>query len=141
MKTTKEAYIALLKAADDARKRSYSPYSGKTVGAALLTKSGKIYTGANIESASFSPTVCAERVAFFSAVHSGERDFEAIAVSGGDAGCEPADKFPPCGVCRQVMAEFCDSDFKIIVGTEGDEEEYTLDDILPLRFGKSEMGI
>ena len=139
-KITKEAYISLLKKADDARAASYSPYSSKAVGAALLTKSGKIYTGANIESASFSPTVCAERVAFFSAVHAGERDFEAIAVSGGDAGMPAQEKLPPCGVCRQVMAEFCDDDFKIIVGTPEHAEEYTLAEMLPLRFGKAEMG-
>ena len=139
-KISKEAYLSLLLKADEARAQSYSPYSNKSVGAALLCASGKIYTGANIESASFSPTVCAERVAFFSAVHAKERDFEAIAVSGGDVGQPAQDKFHPCGVCRQVMAEFCDDDFKIIVGTKDNAEEYTLAEILPLRFGKAEMG-
>lgn len=124
-----------------AREKSYCPYSGKSVGAALLCRDGKIYTGANIESASFSPTVCAERVAFFRALHDGARDFVAIAVSGGDKDMPSQEKFPPCGVCRQVMAEFCESDFIIVMGSPKSLEVYTLGEILPLSFGKGEMNV
>ncbi|MBR0508119.1 MAG: cytidine deaminase, partial [Clostridia bacterium] len=99
----------LLKLAAEARNHSYSPYSHYAVGAALLTKDGRIYQGCNIESASFTPTICAERTAFFKAVFDGVREFSAIAVIG--TGVLPA---YPCGVCRQVMAEFCDSGFEII---------------------------
>ena len=126
----------LFEKALEARKLSYCPYSNISVGAALLAKSGKIYTGANIESASFSPTVCAERVAFFNAVHAGEREFTAIAVAGGEKEKEQKNKFPPCGVCRQVMAEFCEGDFKIILS---ETDVYTLDEILPERFNKKFM--
>ena len=94
----------LLLKAIEAREASYSPYSNISVGAALLTKSGKVYLGQNIENASFSPTVCAERVAFFKAISEGERDFAAIAIVGEKHGNEPSGNFPPCGVCRQVMA-------------------------------------
>ena len=97
----------LYRLADEARKKAYAPYSKITVGAALLAKSGKIYTGSNIENAAFSPSICAERVAFCAAIHAGERDFVAIAVAGGEEGKGAKDSFPPCGVCRQVMAEFC----------------------------------
>ena len=119
--------------ANEARAAAYSPYSGITVGAALLSASGKVYTGANIENSSFSPTVCAERVAFFSAIHAGERDFVAIAVAGGKAGEEPKATFPPCGVCRQVMSEFCKKDFKVIF--EGGEA-VSFEEILPHGFDK-----
>lgn len=142
MKNIKEEELSsLLVDAIAAREKSYCPYSNKSVGAALLCADGKIYTGANIESASFSPTVCAERVAFFRAVHDGERDFVAIAVSGGDRDMPSQEKFPPCGVCRQVMAEFCDGDFLIVMGSPYSPEVYTLDEILPLSFGKGEMNI
>ena len=119
-----------------ARKQAYCPYSGISVGAALLTKSGRIYTGANIESASFSPTVCAERVAFFSAIHDGERDFCAIAIVGGEADKAPTGHFPPCGVCRQVMAEFCRDDFKVILNHGDSTKIYTLGEMLPMSFNK-----
>ncbi len=129
------SYAELFALADDARAMSYCPYSGISVGAALLTESGKVYTGANIENASFSPTVCAERVAIFKAINDGERHFSAIAVSGGKSGSLPEEDFPPCGVCRQVMAEFCDSEFVIILSEDG-KKAFTLSEILPLRFGK-----
>ncbi|MBE6538058.1 MAG: cytidine deaminase [Ruminococcaceae bacterium] len=120
--------------AEDARKRSYSPYSGFAVGAALLTQEGKVYTGCNIENASFSPTCCAERVAFFTAVSAGERKFEKIAIVGGKANVSLSAPCPPCGVCRQVMSEFCDGDFTLLLGTPDDIHSYTLADILPLSF-------
>ena len=126
---------ALALAAIDAMKKSYSPYSNFTVGAALLTKDGKVYTGANIENASYTPTICAERNAIFTAVHNGERDFEAIAIVGGHKG-EITGVTAPCGVCRQVMSEFCSPDFKVIMVTshEGDYVEETLGDLLPYTF-------
>lgn len=126
---------ALALAAIDAMKKSYSPYSNFTVGAALLTKDGKIYTGANIENASYTPTVCAERNAIFTAVHNGEREFEAIAIVGGHRG-EITGVTAPCGVCRQVMSEFCSPDFKVIMVTshEGDYVEETLGNLLPYTF-------
>ena len=122
-------------AAVGAMKRSYSPYSQFTVGAALLTRSGKIYTGANIENASYTPTVCAERVAVFSAVHNGEREFDAIAIVGGHKG-EIKGVTAPCGVCRQVLSEFCSPDFKVILVTsdQGDHEVATLGELLPYSF-------
>ena len=129
----------LLKLAKEARARSYAPYSGITVGAALLTKSGKVYVGANIENAAFSPTICAERVAIFKAVSEGERDFTKIAIAGGRHGEKSTDKFAPCGVCRQVMREFCDLDFEIILEHEGGEIAYTLGELLPESFEKSKL--
>ncbi len=123
-----------------AREFAYTPYSGFAVGAALLTKDGKIYRGCNIESATYTPTNCAERTAFFKAVSEGERSFEAIAIVGGPAGKPPVDFCFPCGVCRQVMAEFCKEDFKIIIGKSEEEyEEYTLNDILPHMFSEKDL--
>jgi cytidine deaminase len=124
----------LIDAAREARKKSYSPYSRFAVGAALLCGSGKVYTGCNIENGAYSPTCCAERVAFFKAISEGERDFKAIAIVGGEAGGE--EKFcPPCGVCRQVMSEFVSAaDFKIYLVRDGKTEEYTMREILPLAF-------
>lgn len=103
----------LLAIAQQARQRAYAPYSHFAVGAALLTKSGKVYPGCNIENASFGATNCAERTAFFSAVFAGEREFEAIAIVGGPEDTKNHRFCPPCGICRQVMREFCDLDFKI----------------------------
>lgn len=122
-----------------AREAAYCPYSGFAVGAALLTKSGKVYLGANIENASYTPTVCAERVAFFKAVSEGERDFEAIAIAGAKRGEEPQGLFPPCGVCRQVMAEFCSGDFKVILADGGEGTVLNLAEILPYGFGKDNL--
>ena len=124
----------------NARNNSYSPYSGVKVGAALLSGSGKIYTGCNIENAAFSPTVCAERVAFFKAISEGEKEFTAIAIAGG-ANESPEEEFPPCGVCRQVMAEFCNPDtFKVyLVKSEDEYKELTLKELLPYGFGKNNL--
>ena len=130
---------SLVERALTARGRSYSPYSRFAVGAALLTADGEIFTGANIESASYSPTVCAERVAFFSAVHSGKRDFKAIAIVGGPASENIKSFTAPCGVCRQVMAEFCEADFEIILYNGKDLATYTFAELLPESFGKSNL--
>ena len=101
----------LIKKAEEARLHSYSPYSGFKVGAALLCSDGTVYTGCNIENSSFTPTICAERTAIFKAVYDGRRDFTAIAIVGGkDDANAPC---PPCGVCRQVMGEFCSPDFMV----------------------------
>lgn len=124
----------LIKKAIAAREASYAPYSKFSVGAALLCADGTIYTGANIENSSFTPTVCAERVAFFSAVHDGRRDFSAIAIVGGNADAPIAEFCPPCGVCRQVMSEFCGGDFKIILSNGETYRVMTLDEIFPARF-------
>jgi len=137
--TDKNTVLQLTKAALEAREKSYSPYSGFAVGAALLSKSGKIFTGANIESASFSPTVCAERVAFFTAVHSGEMKFSAIAVVGGKSNEDVSSYCAPCGVCRQVMCEFCDKDFEIILFDGKEPKIFTLEALLPESFAKSNM--
>lgn len=126
----------LLRVAKEARDRSYSPYSHYSVGAALLAQDGRIYQGCNIENASFTPTICAERTAFFKAIYDGVRNFSAIAVIG--SGVLPA---YPCGVCRQVMAEFCDGDF-VIVTSNADGSEIvteTLEDMLPHRFGPKDL--
>ena len=118
----------------EARKKSYSPYSGFKVGAALLTKNGKVYKGCNIENGAFSPSICAERTAFAKAVSEGYRDFTAIAVCGGKDGIISG-VFPPCGVCRQVMREFCKDDFLIyMIDKEGHYETRTLAQLLPDSF-------
>lgn len=132
--------IELVNLAKEARSHAYVPYSGFSVGAALLCKDGKIYQGCNIENAAFGPTICAERTAFFKAVYDGERDFEAIAVVGGRAGEEITGLFPPCGVCRQVMREFCDLDFKLYLGREnGAFETMTLGEMLPMSFSPADL--
>lgn len=136
MKMSNKELISL---ANSARERAYCPYSDFSVGAALLTKGGKVYTGANIENASFTPTVCAERVALFGAIHAGERDFEAIAVVGGPHGRAAKKLFTPCGVCRQVLSEFCGADMKVIVASESETLETTLGELLPHGFGKESM--
>ena len=126
----------LIQAALSARKKAYAPYSGYAVGAALLTKSGEVYEGCNIENASFGATNCAERTAFFKAVSEGKREFAAIAIAGGKAGEDAVEYAYPCGICRQVMQEFCDKDFKILVTKSSLEyEEYVLAEILPYGFG------
>lgn len=113
---------------------AYSPYSNYRVGAALLCGNGKVYTGCNIENASYGATVCAERTAFFKAVGDGERDFSMLAVAGG-TDKEISDKFLPCGICRQVMAEFCKPDFTVLVVTgEKSYKELTLSELLPNAF-------
>lgn len=131
---------ALLAAATEAMTNAYAPYSHYKVGAALLTADGRIYTGCNIENSSFTPTCCAERVALFKAVSEGVHDFTAIAVVGGHEG-KITGVFPPCGVCRQVLAEFCGRDgFVIYMGTvDGGYERYTLAELLPHGFDRSAM--
>lgn len=126
----------------EAREKSYAPYSGFMVGAALLGKSGKIYLGCNIENAAFSPTNCAERTAFFNAVSEGEREFQSIAIVGGKADSEPVELCAPCGVCRQVMMEFCDAkSFQVILGKGNLEyETYLLEELLPLGFSGNNLG-
>ena len=127
---------ALLDMAKNARKRAYCPYSSFAVGAALLCASGEVYLGANIENASYTPTVCAERVAFSKALFNGEREFLKIAIVGAKMTEEPSATCAPCGVCRQVMAEFCNDDFEIILG---DGKKYLLSELLPLRFDKNNL--
>ena len=121
----------LVELAKKARKNAYAPYSGFEVGAAVLCADGKVFCGCNVENASFSPTCCAERVAIFKAVSEGQRDFTAIAIVGGKSGDKTADKCFPCGVCRQVMSEFCSPKTKIIYS---DESENTLGELLPSGF-------
>lgn len=126
----------LITAALLARKMAYIPYSGYAVGAALLSADGKIYTGCNIENASYGATNCAERTAFFKAVSEGEREFAAIAITGGKKGETPDGFAYPCGICRQVMKEFGKADFCVLVAKSEEEyEEYTLEQLLPHGFG------
>ena len=128
----------LIELAKEAMMQAYVPYSGYRVGAALLTADGRVYQGCNIENASYTPTVCAERTAFFKAVYDGVRDFTAIAVVGGKDGVVTG-YFPPCGVCRQVMREFCRDDFVIyMVGKDGAYLTKTLAEILPYSFSAQE---
>ena len=119
----------LLGKAKEARKNSYSPYSGFSVGAAVLSENGSVYTGCNVENSAFSPTCCAERVAIFSAVADGQRRFCAIAIAADSAPCMP------CGVCRQVLSEFCAEELIIIYeGDDGKAEQTTLGELLPFSF-------
>ncbi len=128
----------LCELAKEAMTHSYSPYSGYKVGAALLCKDGTVYTGCNIENAAYTPTICAERTAIFKAVYDGKREFAAIAVCGGKDGVLTG-QFPPCGVCRQVMREFCGDDFLIyMVGPDG-WETVTLAQLLPYSFSNANM--
>lgn len=131
--------LELMQAAVVARNAAYAPYSDFRVGAALLTADKKVYTGCNIENASFTPTNCAERTAFFKAVSEGERRFEAIAVVGGK-GDTLSDFCAPCGVCRQVMAEFCNADFRILLGTPEQYSVYTLGELFPASFSPVDLG-
>ena len=126
----------LIDTAIEQLKFSYTPYANFKVGAALLTKSGKIYTGCNIENASYTPTNCAERTAFFKAVSEGVRDFQAICIVGGKDG-KLTEYTAPCGVCRQVMMEFCNpKTFRIILAVDKERYEiYTLEELMPLGFG------
>ena len=128
----------LCELAIEAMHYAYAPYSGFKVGAALLCKDGTVYQGCNIENASYSPTNCAERTAIFKAVYDGHRDFAAIAVCGGRDGTITG-AFPPCGVCRQVMREFCDDDFTVyLVREEGVFDTMTLAQLLPHSFSAKE---
>lgn len=130
---------SLIDKAFEMLKYSYVPYSKFHVGAGLLAKNGKIYGGCNIENSAFGPTNCAERTAFFKAISEGVKDFEAIAIVGGPNGIVK-NYCAPCGICRQVMSEFCSSDFKIILAKDKNTYKiFTLDEILPLRFNLNEF--
>ena len=132
----------LVKEALRMREYSYVPYSHFRVGAALLAKDGTVYTGCNIENAAYTPTNCAERTAFFKAVSEGVMDFQAIAIAGGPEGTYELDYCSPCGVCRQVMMEFCDPEtFQVIlVKSESEYQVFSLKEILPLGFGPKDLG-
>lgn len=121
-----------------ARAHAYAPYSGFKVGAALLAKNGQVYTGCNVENAAYTPTNCAERTAIFKAVSEGVREFEKIAIVGGRYE-DIADFCAPCGVCRQVLAEFCNPDFPILLGTPEKLQVITLAELLPHSFGKADL--
>lgn len=133
---SKEQIEKLIHAALDARSRAYVPYSHYAVGAALLDRDGRVYPGVNVENASYGATNCAERSAFFGAVEKGVREFAAIAIAGGMEGSPPVDYAYPCGVCRQVMSEFCGEDFQIIVAkSESEYQIFGLNELLPNSFG------
>lgn len=130
----------LIRKAIDTLPNSYVPYSHFHVAAALLCKDGTVYTGINIENAAYTPTICAERSAFFRAVNEGKREFEAMVICGGKDGVI-TDYCSPCGVCRQVMREFCDpGTFRIILAKSEEEyREFTLEELLPLGFGPENL--
>ena len=131
--------LELMRLAEEARKFSYCPYSHFAVGAALLSKSGKVYTGCNVENASYTPTNCAERTAVFKAISEGEREFVAIAVIGAPEG-ETGKFCAPCGVCRQVLREFCEPEtFRVLLGTTESVKAYTLAELLPASFGPADL--
>ena len=134
--------LELVRLAVDARERAYVPYSHFAVGAALLAADGTVYQGCNIENASYTPSNCAERTAFFKAVSEGRRSFEKIAVVGGPAGAPIADWCAPCGVCRQVMREFCDPEsFRVVLArSEDDLRSFLLKELLPMSFGPEDLG-
>ena len=130
----------LCRKALEMRAYSYVPYSHFHVGAALLCEDGTVYGGCNIENAAYTPTNCAERTAFFKAVSEGKRSFLAIAIAGGPEGAEKLDYCPPCGVCRQVMREFCGADFEILLAISPTEwRTYTLQELLPESFGPDNL--
>ena len=129
---------ALMTAAARAREFSYAPYSHYRVGAALLTDDGRVFTGCNVENAGFSATNCAERTAVFKAVSEGATRFTAIAIVGGRQG-EVSPFCAPCGICRQVLAEFCSADLTVLLGTPDEFRVYTLGDLLPFAFGADEL--
>lgn len=131
----------LMALALEAREKSYSPYSHFAVGAALVDKDGNVYQGCNIENAAYSACVCAERSAFFKAVSSGVTSFEKIAIVGGKAGEKPTEVAAPCGVCRQVMREFCKpGEFRVLLGTSPENcKSYLLEELLPVSFGPENL--
>lgn len=134
-------YQEIIQTALHMREMAYVPYSNFAVGAGLLTGTGKVYSGCNIENASFTPTNCAERTAFFKAVSEGEREFTAIAIAGGAKNITQLDYCAPCGVCRQVMMEFCNPEtFQVILAkSETEYKIFTLKEILPLGFGPKNL--
>ena len=131
----------LIRKALEVRQKAYAPYSGFMVGAALLCKDGRIFTGCNIENASYGATNCAERTAFFKAVSEGYREFTAIAIAGGRKEAQSLEYCAPCGICRQVMSEFCDPDAFLVIlpRSEEDYKSYTLGQLLPLGFTSADM--
>lgn len=133
--------LKLLEEAKKARLKAYTPYSNFKVGAALLTKSGKVYLGCNIENATYTPTNCAERTAFFKAVSEGEREFEKIAIAGAKDGEDANEMCAPCGVCRQVMMEFCNpKEFQIILADgENTCRVMILEELLPCGFSSANL--
>lgn len=132
--TNRELITLALKA----RENAYAPYSGFRVGSALLGKSGKVYSGCNVENASYSSTNCAERTAVFKAISEGEKEFVSIAIVGGKED-SLSDFCAPCGVCRQVLAEFCKEDFQVVLGTPENFQSYSLSELLPHSFGKKNL--
>lgn len=131
----------LIELAYEARERAYTPYSHFQVGAALLTKGGKVYLGCNIENAAYTPSNCAERTAFFKAVSEGEKEFAAIAVVGGKEGTRTGAVCAPCGVCRQVMREFCNpKEFRVLLEDgKGGILNMALEELLPVGFGPENL--
>lgn len=129
----------LISLACAARENAYAPYSGFAVGAALLCTDGTVYSGCNIENASYPVTCCAERTALFAAAAAGKRSFSAIAVVGGKIGAEIFCFCPPCGVCRQALAEFCPGDFRVLLWNGSTVRAMTLSDLLPESFGSGSM--
>lgn len=137
---SEEMKKTLVEKAFEVREKAYTPYSHHKVGAALLGKNGQIYLGCNIENAAFIPSNCAERTAVFKAVSEGQLEFDAIAVVGGMEDAEELDYCAPCGVCRQVLREFCDNDFEIILAKDVEHRKtLTLKEILPLGFGPENL--
>jgi len=130
--------MELIIAAMDAMKSAYAPYSGFTVGAALLSASGEVYTGCNVENASYGACNCAERTAVFKAVSEGERDFRAIAVVGGKGGSVRS-YCPPCGICRQVLSEFAGDDFRVLLYDGKNTKMLALSELLPHSFAKNNL--
>lgn len=135
-------YEELVEMALEARKLAHAPYSKFKVGAALLGKNGVVYKGCNVENASYPATNCAERTAFFSAVAEGQKEFEAIAIVGGNENASELELCAPCGICRQVMREFCNPEsFEIILGkNKSDYKVFTLAELLPMSFGPENLG-
>lgn len=131
-------YNNLIESAVKAMENSYAPYSNFKVGAALLCQNGEIYTGCNIENSAFSATVCAERTAIFKAISEGNKSFTALAVVGGKDGVISKYCYP-CGVCRQVLSEFCSKDFKVVLFDNKSTKICTLDQLLPLNFGSDSL--
>ncbi|MEG1686404.1 MAG: cytidine deaminase [Angelakisella sp.] len=133
-------YQMLVREAMEIRKAAYAPYSNFLVGAALLTKEGKVYRGCNIENAGFTPTNCAERTALFTAVCAGEREFAAIAIAGGTRNAQLLEPCFPCGVCRQALYEFCSPDLPVIIASgTGSYTLHTLGELLPHGFGGADL--
>ena len=131
---------SLCEKALEMRARAYTPYSHFNVGAALLCKDGSVYTGCNIENAAYTPANCAERTAFFKAVSEGKREFAAIAIAGGPKEAKKLNYCAPCGVCRQVMQEFCEDDFEVIlVRSEEEYQVFLLKELLPMGFGPKDL--